>query len=108
MLNLDVGINDVARSGIRDMTLAEVNYHTDEGRILKYLTVAELADDGSCALSVMPVPLPHSHALAGLRPLQMGVTFVTDLFGSIIATFPGETRLPSAATTLRDFLIIYS
>ena len=53
-------------------------------------------------------PCPHSHALAGLEPLQMDVTHVVDLFGSITASILGEMPLPSAATMLRDFLITYS
>ena len=108
VLGLDVGIDDVACAGIRDITPAEVKRHTAEGRILKYLALAELTDGGSYALSVKPVSLPHSHALAGLGPLQMGVTYVTDLFGSITASILEETPLPSAATMLRDLLIIYS
>ena len=37
----------------------------------------------------------------------MGVSYTTDLFGTITTSIYEETSLPSASTMLRDLLILY-
>lgn len=108
VLGLSVKIDDVDRVSIRDISPEEVNRHTTDGNILKYLAIAERKPDGKYSLSAKPVPLPMNHGLAGLGALQMGVAYTTDLFGTITASIVEETPLPSASTMLRDLLIIYA
>jgi len=108
VLGLDARIDDVTRIGITDLTPEVITAIRQQGRVLKYIASAVRQDDGSYQLSAQPVELPLTHPLAALGPLQMGVAYTTDLFGTISAAILEETSLPSASTMLRDLLIIYT
>ncbi len=107
VLGMAAHIPDVAREPMRHLTPADVAAARAEGKVLKYIAEAVRRPDGSYALSVGPRKLPADHALASLGALHMGVSYTTDLFGTITASIFEETPLPSASTMLRDLLILY-
>jgi homoserine dehydrogenase len=107
VLDLDVGIDAVRRTGIREIDLAWLRGWNGK-RLVRLLATAERNPTGDYALRVEPIALPPDHALGRLGSKQMGITFETDIFGTITSIIDEPTPLPSAATMLRDLLDIYA
>jgi len=105
VLDLDVRIDEIDMQGIRDIDLAWLREES-RGNSVRLLARAEHRGDGY-DLSVEPVSLPPNHPLGRLGPKGMGVTYVTDLFGTITSIIDEPTPLPSAMSMLRDLLAIY-
>jgi homoserine dehydrogenase len=105
VLDLDVGIDRVHRVGIREINLGGLRSQT--GRRTRLLATAERTTDGGYDLRVEPVAMDPGHPLGQLGSKQMGISFETDLFGTITSIIDEPTPLPSAATMLRDLLDIY-
>jgi homoserine dehydrogenase len=108
VLGMNAKIDDVARGTMRHLTPTDVAAARERGNVLKYIAEAVRQPDGSYTLAVGPRELPQDHALASLGALHMGVSYTTDLFGTITTSIFEETPLPSASTMLRDLLILYS
>jgi homoserine dehydrogenase len=106
VLDLDVDLQAVPRRGIRDVDLCWLRDNSGDGRV-RLLASAERRSDGRYDLQVAPTALPSDHPLGRLGSKQMGITFDTDLFGTITSIIDERTPLPSAATMLRDLLAIY-
>ncbi len=101
-------LEEVARTGIDDITAGELRAARESGYLYRMLARAVLTEDGDYLLSVAPVPLPPEHPLGRLGSKQMGVVFNTDIYGTITAIIEERTPLPSAATMLRDILDIFT
>ena len=107
VLGMNAKIDDVGRESMRHLTPADVAAARANGKVLKYIAEAIRQPDGTYALNVGPRQLPQDHTLASLGPLNMGVSYTTDLFGTITTSIFEESPLPSASTMLRDLLILY-
>lgn len=107
VLGMNARIADVERNSMRHLTPTDVAAARANGNVLKYIAEAVRQPDGTYALSVGPRQLPQDHALASLGALHMGVSYTTDLFGTITTSIFEESSLPSASTMLRDLLILY-
>jgi homoserine dehydrogenase len=107
VLGMNAKIPDVQRESMRHLTPADVAAARTDGKVLKYVAEAVRQSDGSYTLRVGARALPLDHPLAALGALHMGVSYTTDLFGTITASIFEETPMPSAATMLRDLLILY-
>lgn len=101
-------MDDVHRTGITGLTRDQLQSAQERGERYRLLASAEREADGSYALSVAPVPLPSDHPLGRLGRKQMGVSYETDIYGTITAIIDEPSPVPSAATMLRDVLDIYS
>lgn len=106
VLDLDVDLQEVPRQGIRDVGLDWLRTQSRDGRV-RLLASAVRRPDGGYDLNVVPAALPTTHPLGRLGAKQMGITYETDLFGTITSIIDEPTPLPSAATMLRDLLDIY-
>jgi len=106
VLDLDVDIHEVPLTGIREVDLDWLR-SIDRGHRVRLLASAERQEDGGYDLRVSPTALPAEHPLGGLGSKQMGVSFETDIFGTVTSIIDEPTPLPSAATMLRDLLDIY-
>lgn len=106
VLDLDVDIQDVPRQGIRDIDLDWLKEQSQTG-LVRLLASAIRREDGGYNLDVAPTVLPPEHPLGRLGSNQMGITFETDLFGTITSIINEPTPLPSASSMLRDILDIY-
>ena len=106
VLGLEVDLRAVPRQGIRDVDLARLRKASRAGCV-RLLASAQRQPNAGYDLRVAPTLLPSDHPLGRLGPKQMGITFETDLFGTITSVIEEETPLPSAATMLRDLLDIY-
>ena len=107
VLDLDTDLQAVPRRGIRDIDLDWLRDKNRDGRV-RLLASAVRRQEGSYDLQVAPTALPAEHPLGRLGPEQMGITFETDLFGTITSIIDEPTPLPSAATMLRDLLDIFA
>lgn len=108
VLGMSAKIEDVEREPMRHLTPEDVAAARAEGMALKYIAEATRVGDGQYALRAGPKKLPLDHPLASLGALHMGVSYTSDLFGTITASIYEETPLPSASTMLRDLLILYA
>ncbi len=107
----DVALENVQRTGIREIDGEQVRRARRSGGVLRLLATAEAASGGSISaarLTVIPTVLGPEHPLSGLGQTEMGVVFETDIYGTITLKIDETTPLPSAATMLRDLLDIYS
>ena len=105
VLSYPAMLEDVKKRGIRGISQETVRSEFRSGRRMRLLATATRGGSGY-SLSVALQPLPEDHPLARLGPKEMGITYYTDIYGTITATIKEETPLPSAATMLRDILDI--
>jgi homoserine dehydrogenase len=108
ILGADAHLEDVARTGIRAIPVAELQAALARGERYRLVARTELQHDGSYDLTVMPVPLPSTHSLGRLGRKQMGVVYTTDIYGTITLIIDEPNPIPSSATMLRDLLDIYA
>lgn len=94
---------NVERTGITALTPAEVRSARDAGTSLK-LVGAAYREHGELRAVVKPVRLEKGHPLAAIDGSEKGVTFHTDLLGTITVTGGASGRIPAAAAILRDLL----
>lgn len=107
VLGMSATLADVQREGITHLTPAAVAGAHADGKILKYMALAERQPDGRYTLRCEPRALPLDHPLASLPALAMGVSYTSDLYGTITASIQEPEPTPSASSLLRDLLTIY-
>ena len=105
VLSYPAHLEDVEIRGIRGLSVEESRSEFERGHRLRLLATATRTDSGY-SLTVAPRMLPSDHPLGRLGPKEMGITYYTDIYGTITATIKEETPLPSAATMLRDIIDI--
>lgn len=105
VLSYPAKLEDVKRSGISGLSLEKIRSEFERGRRMRLLARATRTDSGY-SLIVAPHTMPSDHALGRLGPREMGITYYTDIYGTVTAMIKEETPLPSAATMLRDILDI--
>jgi homoserine dehydrogenase len=106
VLDIDVNLNDVPRKGIRNIDLDWLKTESESG-LVRLLASAVRQPDGGYTLNVEPVALPLDHPLGRLGSNQMGISYETDLYGTITSIIDEQTPLPSASSMLRDLLNIF-
>ncbi len=107
VLGMNAKIDDVRRESMRDVSPERITDAKSRGNVLKYIAEAVRLDDGRYDLATGLRELPRDHALAALGAQHMGVSYTSDLFGTITASIHETSPLPSASTMLRDLLILY-
>ncbi len=107
VLDYPTTLDDVVRTGIAAVGAEELVSACREGYRYRLLARAERQPDGDYALSVTPTPLPPEHPLGRLGLKQMGVVYITDIYGVITAIIDEPNPIPSAMSMLRDLLDIY-
>jgi len=101
-----LGMSDVARRGIRDLTPADMRAAADAGEVWKLLT--EVRRDGAeVRAEVAPVRLPRDHPLAGVGGAVNACTFTTELLGDVTLVGPGAGRAETGYALVHDLLAIH-
>jgi homoserine dehydrogenase len=105
VLDAHVGLDDVARRGITDVTAAELEEARANGR--RVLPLARCRRNGAgWSLSVEPTVVPLDHALAKLDPTDLGIVFTSEELPRALAATT-ETGAETAATALlRDLVAV--
>lgn len=105
-----LGMADVERRGIRDLTPDDMRAAADAGEVWKLLT--EVRRDGSevgaeVRAEVGPVRLPRDHPLAAVGGAVNACTFSTELLGDVTLVGPGAGRLETGYALIHDLLAIH-
>ncbi len=108
VLEYPARMENVSRTGITALSGEVLRAARERGERYRLLAWAERYSDGTHNLKVAPVPLPPDHPLGHLGRKQMGITFSTDIYGTITTIIDEPDPVPSAATMLRDVIDIYS
>jgi homoserine dehydrogenase len=94
---------DIEREGITRVAATQVREARDTGGALKLVGRA-FREEGRLRAVVRPTVLDGRHPLAGVDGSEKGVTFHSDLLGTLTVTGGASGRIPAAASILRDLL----
>jgi homoserine dehydrogenase len=98
-----LAIGDVDRTGIANVTAAEVAAAKADGKRIKLIAGVERADGGVRGY-VRPTAIPLSHPLAGVAGVTNAATIATDNLGEITIVGPGAGARETAQGLLSDML----
>lgn len=94
---------DIDREGITRVTPEQVRAARDAGKALKLVGRA-YREDGVLKAAVKPDLLEGDHPLSRVDGSEKGVTFHSDLLGTITVVGGASGRIPAAASILRDLI----
>jgi len=100
-----VTLNDVACTGIQNVTLADVRYAKDLGFVVKLIGAARLMGE-RVSVRVFPALLPQSHPLAAINGSNNAVFLQGDPIGEIMLMGPGAGGGPTATAVVSDIVSI--
>ncbi|MBN1628327.1 MAG: homoserine dehydrogenase, partial [Thermoleophilia bacterium] len=100
-----VTLNDVAFTGIQNVTLADVRYAKELGFVVKLIGAARLVDD-RVSVRVFPALLPMSHPLAAISGSNNAVFLQGDAIGEIMLMGPGAGGVPTSTAVVSDIVSI--
>lgn len=106
LLGSPLGLQDVERQGITDLTREDVVAAREDGERWKLIARIEAAPDGAAEVtaSVCPVRLPEEHPLAGVSGATNAITYTTGLLGPVTLVGPGAGRLETGYAVILDLL----
>lgn len=105
LMDADIGVEDVDRSGITGLTKDDICEAAGGGDVWKLIAGLERTAGGVKA-SVRPERIPASHPLASVRGATNAITYTTRLLGDITLIGPGSGRLETGYAILCDLLAI--
>lgn len=103
--NTHLAPNAVRVEGIRNITAGDISAAQEFGYVIKHVASAEIIE-GNVSLSVAPVFLAASHALANVRDENNAVLVRGDAVGDMLFSGKGAGSLPSASAVLSDVMDI--
>lgn len=98
--------DQVARTGITQITSADVAAATQAGERWKLIARVVRAVDGSVSASVEPMRVPMTHPLASVSGATNALTYTTDLLGDVTLIGPGAGGLATGFALLSDILAL--
>jgi homoserine dehydrogenase len=102
-----VGIADVYREGISEVTADDVAAARDTGHVIKLLAIAERSLDGrGISVRVHPAMVPRTHPLAGVRDAYNAVFVESDAAGQLMFYGRGAGGAPTASAVLGDIVAV--
>jgi homoserine dehydrogenase len=105
VLGMPATLRDVTVTGIRGVTVEQMNQAKAQGNSVKLLVSAE-RDGKRYRLSVRPTVIPPTHPLASLHGEDMGIVYYTDIMAEISVIIRERGPVPTAAGVLRDIVAI--
>ncbi len=101
-----IGMGDVDRTGISQLTLKDINEARQAGERWKLIGSLEEKDGKLCA-RVAPVRLPLSNPLANVSGATNAITYDTRILGRVTLIGPGAGRQETGFALLSDLLSIH-
>ena len=98
-----VGIDDVYREGIDELSRVDLAYADDLGYTVKLLAIAERSAAG-ISVRVHPVMLPSTHPLAAIRGATNAIYIEGPSVGELLFAGPGAGGEPTATAVLGDVI----
>ncbi len=95
---------DIPRSGIDTLDLADVRYAKEMGYTIKLLAVAELFDGEALELHVTPTLLRDGSSLAEVSGPMNAIRVVGDAVGPLFFHGQGAGQMPTASAVVADLV----
>ena len=102
-----IHLDDVAVSGIRDITPSDIAAAKHSGHVLKLLAIAEQRQDATArgvAVRVHPALIPLDHPLANVREAYNAVLVQAEGAGTLMFYGAGAGGAPTASAVLGDLV----
>ena len=106
-MGADLTPEDVERTGIAGISLAEVQSASASGKIMRLVGVARRDETGRVSARVAPELLPPDHPLAGVEGAEKGITYTSDTMDRVTVAGGKSDPRGAAAALLKDFINIY-
>jgi homoserine dehydrogenase len=107
ILGVEATLGDVAVEGITDVSAEDLHTARKGGQVIKLVATAERDGEGY-VFRVAPTPLPEGEFLAQCRGWEMGIEFVSDLYGHMFFKDREGNPIPTAAAMLRDAVNLFA
>lgn len=104
VLRVPTTLKDVAVTGMRGVTRAELDAARAQGGQVLLLARAEPREEGRWALSVKPTVVDGSHPLGRLGAREMGLVYRSDIHGRLTLISGEQGAWGASAAMLRDVL----
>lgn len=95
--------DEIPRSGIDTLDIADVRYAQEMGYKIKLLAVAQLVDDG-LELHVSPTLVRNGRPLAEVGGPYNAIRVVGDAVGELMFYGPGAGQMPTASAVVADII----
>ena len=106
-MGADLRPEDVERTGIAGVSLAEVQSASAAGKIMRLVGVAKREESGRVSASVAPQLLAPDHPLAGVEGAEKGITYTSDTMDRVTVVGGKSDPRGAAAALLKDLINIY-
>jgi homoserine dehydrogenase len=106
VMGADIRMEEVARNGITQLTVEDIQTAKAEGKRWKLIGTIE-RDGSQVKASVHPMALPVAHPLANVGGAINAVTYTTRLLGVVTLIGAGAGRLETGYALLNDLLAIH-
>ena len=106
-MGADLTPEDVERTGIAGISLAEVQSASAAGKIMRLVGVARRDETGRVSARVAPELLPLDHPLAGVEGAEKGITYTSDTMDRVTVAGGKSDPRGAAAALLKDLINIY-
>ncbi|MFV2033691.1 MAG: hypothetical protein ACC631_01030, partial [Halocynthiibacter sp.] len=93
--------------GIANLKEDDIRAAKAQGYRWKLIGQGQLDSDGNPEISVRPVKLLATDALAGVSGATNAVTFITDFLGEVTVIGPGAGRIETGFALLSDIFAIH-
>lgn len=103
LLGADISLDDIAVTGIRDVTAERIAGEAARGNVIRLVASAEAG-----RYAVAPLALPAADFLAQCRGWEMAVEMHTDIYGISYHKLWEREPTPTAASMLRDAVHIFA
>lgn len=105
VLGASLGMNDVDRTGITQLTSDDIESAKANGERWKLIARAQRTEQGIQA-SVRPERLPITNPLASVSGASNAITYETDMLGPVTLVGPGAGRRETGFAILSDLLAL--
>jgi homoserine dehydrogenase len=106
LMGADLRMADVDRSGITQLTIADIEQAKSENCRWKLIGTVEMQGENVIA-SVRPTKVPLTHPLAAVSGATNAITYTTELLGEVTLIGPGAGRVETGYALLKDLLAIH-
>jgi homoserine dehydrogenase len=107
ILNLAVSLQDVAVTGIREVTTAQLSAALAQGNTIKLVATLQKSATGY-QFAVAPMVVAQTDFLGSCSGWEMGIEIHSDLYGRLYHKIWEESPIPTAAAMLRDAVNLFA
>lgn len=98
-----VSLDDIFIEGIRDVSLADINYAKELGFQIKLLAIAK-KENAELEVRIHPTLIPKDHLLSSVSGIFNAIYLSCDLAGNLLFYGPGAGQLSAASAVVSDLV----